>query len=425
MFERLHASIIKEFQLLIKDKTGLTILFIMPVVLIFIMTMIQHEAYKSINETGIPVLLINDDQERLGNAVKSSFEQTPIIQVVEKTSADFSDKDQIRQSVLDGNYMVAVIVPKDATKILKHDIENIMGQFFDETELKPGDLKEIKVDLIVDPIARESFVMAISSGLKEAIANIKTQVMFQLMAENMKEALGTEQDMKIPEKDFFQFNEEYAISEGKGLVPNAVQHNVPAWAIFSIFFIVVPLAASIINERSEGLFIRLNTLPGSYLSILSGKLLIYIIMALIQFAIVIFIGKYLLPLLGLPILNLGPHKLPLVILCIAVSMTAIGYGLLLGTFFDTPAQSSIFGGISILILSALGGIWVPVSVMPPIMQSIAEFSPLNWALNGFYELFIKGGSWVNIQNNVLKLSLFFVVSLFGSFFIYKTKINFS
>lgn len=408
---------------MVKDKTGLTILFVMPVVLIFIMTLIQHEAYKSLNEKGISVLLINDDQAKLGNAIRESFSLTKMVNVTEKTSVEIGGRSEIKKSVLNGEYMVAVVVPEKASKILEKDIESIMGQFIHEEKMNPDDIEEIEVDLIVDPIARESFVMAISSGLKESIANIKTQVMFQMMAVQMQEALGNEQIAEIPNEDFFKFNEEYAISESSGFVPDAVQHNVPAWAIFSIFFIVVPLAASIINERTEGLFIRLKTLPGSYLSILSGKLILYVLMAMIQFGMVLFIGKFILPMLGLPILNLGPSKFALLILCIAVSITAVGYGLFLGTLFETPAQSSIFGGISILILSALGGIWVPVSVMPKIMQSIAELSPLNWALNGFYELFIKDGNWSDIQSNVLKLAVFSVLSLISSFYIYRTKIN--
>jgi ABC-2 type transport system permease protein len=234
--------------------------------------------------------------------------------------------------------------------------------------------------------------------------------------------MDIEQQVSMPEQDFFDYKEEYALREGKTIYqPNAVQHNIPAWAIFSIFFIVLPLGGSIIAERSEGLFIRMRTFPGSYLSILSGKLLVYFWVALLQFSIIIALGLYILPVLGLPTLDIGTHPAALVGLTIALSLAAVSYGLLVGTIFDTPQQSAVFGGISILIMSALGGIWVPLNIMPHFMQTISSFSPLNWALLGYYELFIKGGDWHAIQYQVFKLSLFFVGALLISYRVYKLK----
>jgi ABC-2 type transport system permease protein len=33
------------------------------------------------------------------------------------------------------------------------------------------------------------------------------------------------------------------------IMPNSVQHNVPAWALFAIFFIVVPLSINLVKEK--------------------------------------------------------------------------------------------------------------------------------------------------------------------------------
>jgi ABC-2 type transport system permease protein len=135
------------------------------------------------------------------------------------------------------------------------------------------------------------------------------------------------------------------------------------------------------------------------------------------------LGVFLLPLVGLPVLNLGPHLLALSILTMVLAMAAVGYGLFIGTLFDTPQQSAVFGGISVLIMSALGGIWVPMNIMPDVMQTISSCSPLNWALRGYYELFIKGGDWGAIQGEVMKLLVFFFVCLAVSYKLFKHKTN--
>jgi ABC-2 type transport system permease protein len=48
---------------------------------------------------------------------------------------------------------------------------------------------------------------------------------------------------------------------------------------------------------------------------------------------------------------------------------------LLGTVADTQEQSAPFGATSVVVL-AVGGIWVPVFLMPEFMQTIAKFSPM-------------------------------------------------
>jgi len=421
---QLFATLIKEFKVLLKDKTGFSILFIMPLFLVVIMTLIQNGVYNSFNESGIPVLLLNYDNDRLGNEVEKGFNELPIFKITVADSATYPTEEHIKKAVLDGKFLVALVIPKDATNKLRTNVEGMVALLMQDSTANSNDsLDLVNFKIIIDPIAKKSFIVAVNSGLKEYIASIKTKLLFELLANTINTSIGNTEEVKIPEEDFFVFNEEYALPKNDEEVyePNAVQHNIPAWSIFSIFFIVLPLANSIISERSEGLAIRLKTFPGTYLSILSGKLLLYFIIAITQFVMILMLGKFLFPLIGLPQLMIGNEILPLAILTMAVAVSSIGYGLMIGTIFNAPPQSAIFGGISILIMSALGGVWVPINVMPEVMRNIAAYSPLNWALMGYYEIFIKQGGWVEIKYDVLKLVIFFLCCLSISYYIYKTK----
>ncbi len=421
MIKRGIATFIKEFKLLKHDRLGILVLFAMPILLILIMTLVQNEAYKSLNEAGIPVLFVDRDQDSLSYTVEKGFESSKLCQLTVDNGTRYPDDAAVRKAVLEDGFLVAIIIPKGSTQALRDNIGEIMDALFEGDEFDPDKAMEVvQISIIVDPIARKSFVMAITFGLREFIGNVKTGVLFKLMGEKVQEQLPVKREVRMPTIDFFEFEEKYAI-EKTIYQPNAVQHNVPAWAIFAIFFITVPLAASIILERAEGLYIRMRAFPGSYLSKLSGKLIVYVFVAMLQFVIILLIGKYLLPLMGLPVLHVGESYFALFTLALAVSIAAIGYGLLLGTVFNTPPQSSIFGGVSILIMSALGGVWVPINIMPAVMQDIAAVSPLNWGLSGFYELFLKEGTFVTILPNVIKLLVFFAVCLIASVFIYQRK----
>ena len=80
---------------------------------------------------------------------------------------------------------------------------------------------------------------------------------------------------------------------------NSVQHNVPAWTMFAMFFILYPLAGNFIKEREEGSMLRLRLISGSQFPVIAGKFAFYFIVCLIQFLMMIAVGIFIMPLLGL------------------------------------------------------------------------------------------------------------------------------
>ncbi|MBA3704769.1 MAG: ABC transporter permease, partial [Bacteroidetes bacterium] len=84
---------------------------------------------------------------------------------------------------------------------------------------------------------------------------------------------------------------------------------------------------------------------------------------------------------------------------------------MVGTILSTEQQGAIVGSLSILLLSAIGGVWVPTYVMPEVMREISVVSPLNWSLNGFYELFLRGGDTTSILPHAIKLISFFILTM--------------
>ena len=62
--------IYKDILILIRDRGGLAMLFIMPVALVVIMTSLQDSTFRSLNERGIKLLLLNHDKDSLGLAIE-------------------------------------------------------------------------------------------------------------------------------------------------------------------------------------------------------------------------------------------------------------------------------------------------------------------------------------------------------------------
>jgi ABC-2 type transport system permease protein len=194
-------------------------------------------------------------------------------------------------------------------------------------------------------------------------------------------------------------------------LPTSVQQNVSAWAVFGMFFIVLPLGGVIIRERQDGTFVRLRTLPVPYLTILLGKLMAYVTVCWGQFLFIVLVGKVVLPLLGAPVLTLGSDPVALIVVVTAIALAACGYGIMLGTLARTFEQASMFGPVSVVCAAAIGGIMVPVYVMPHLMQKISLFSPLAWGLNALVEIFVREGTLRSVLPELGYLTVFFAVTL--------------
>jgi ABC-2 type transport system permease protein len=122
------------------------------------------------------------------------------------------------------------------------------------------------------------------------------------------------------------------------------------------------------------------------------------------------VGIFLFPAIGLPGVDVS-GKLPMLYLVALFSgLAAIGLGLLIGTVAKTQEQAAPFGATSVVILAALGGVWVPVFVMPKFMQFVSKISPMNWGLEAFYDVFLRNVSFVKILPEISLLLLFFLTT---------------
>jgi len=141
-----------------------------------------------------------------------------------------------------------------------------------------------------------------------------------------------------------------------------------------------------------------------------------VIICVVQFALIMAVGRFVLPIFGAPVLNVGSAPAALIVITVSAGLAASGYGILLGTIARTYEQASMFGAVSVVICAALGGIMVPVYVMPKVMQSVSVFSPLSWGLKAFQEVFVRGGTVRSVLPDTALMLLFFVTTTLIAWF---------
>jgi ABC-2 type transport system permease protein len=418
MISKLSACIKKEALLLLRDKVGLSLLFIMPMVLIFVMTLIQDAAFKTINEKGIPIIFVNNDHDSLGILIEQGLKNNDLCSFNDSIDGKPATAALAQKAIADGKFLVGIVIPKNATQAIRKNVTNLVSETMNTKETvsvnDPNIPDSVEITILIDPVAKKSFLMSVTSNLHEFISEIKTKIMFQTFSDQITEIIpdkSTAPKNTFTKTQIIKYKEVYASKSEDKIVPNAVQHNVPAWAIFAMFFIAIPLSGSIMKEKNEGSVFRLHTMPSSFLLLVNGKIIVYVFVCLIQFLLMLSVGLVFLPMLGLPTLVLGSSYMGIFILTLATAFAATGYGVMVGTLATTEHQAAIMGSLSILLLSALGGVWVPSYVMPELMRNISAYSPLNWALSGFYKLFLRGAGVSDVLIDALKLFAFFIITM--------------
>lgn len=401
---KLWRSFIKEILLLKRDIGGIVIIFVMPLLLIVTITLIQDSTFKNMEGSKIPIIFIDNDNSEISESIKKQFENSKTFELL----TNFNEK-SAEEAVFGGDYQMAIVIPKNLTKDINTNIDSkvqaIVSSFGLETDssaVKKNTSKAKDIRLYFDPATNISFKNNVMNAVNKMVFEIENKKIYKAF----QDQLGTKEDLK--NKSLIAFKE---ITPKKGnldVLPNSVQHNVPAWALFAIFFIVVPLSINLVKEKSQGTSIRARISPTPYFIHILGKTCTYLIICVIQFLLMVAVGIYLFPYMDLPQFDVSGKMLPLIIVTIFSGLAAIGFGVLLGTIADTQEQSAPFGATSVVVLAAIGGIWVPVFLMPEFMQSIAKFSPMNWGLNAYYDIILRNSGIGGIAKEIIFLFLFYI-----------------
>ncbi len=370
-------------------------------------------------EPNVHVLFVNNDADSLGINMEKGLRSSGFFDVIDSVNHVPVTQESARAAVKKGDYLIAIVVPKGITQTMRANVRVAVAKtlagfgMFNPMLLNNIVQKEVDtVTLFFDPTIRKAFKNAVVSSIKEFNYQSETGMVFRSFNTEMAKQFPAYKPPDIEYREVLRFKEVFPNYKQEEEIPTTVQHNVPAWAIFAMFFIIIPLTGSMIKEREEGSLSRLMAMPVSYIKLLLARVAIYFVVCLVQSLLMIFSGIFILPLFHIPMLIIGNHIPELAVMIIVTALAALGYGLLVGTIANTHQQAAAFGAVSIIILAAMGGLWVPVYLMPTVMRHIAVFSPLNWAISGFYNIFLRHGGFATILNPAIKLLIFFLISVF-------------
>jgi ABC-2 type transport system permease protein len=414
---KLWATIKKDLRILFRDKMGVLFMFIMPVILAIVITAIQNSTFQLINDNKVKLLLNNHDKGSSGKELVKAIEKIGMFKII-KVEEQETDP-QVIQRMHKKDALLAIIIPVDFSSKMEAKANGIaekaLNNFGAPVDTSGGKSKKATIDslepitLYYHPVLQESFRQSINGALRSSLQLVESKQILKSLYYSLNEA-------ELPDslqKDFLNnnvaINEVPVSRDGNRSTPNATQHNIPAWTIFAMFFIVISLGSAVVREKMNGSFMRLKTLPTNYLVALLSKQLTYLAVTLLQAAVIFAIGVWLFPVMGLPKLNLPADLTGLFFVCLVCGWCAVSFAICIGVFAQTQEQANGIGAVSVVLMAAIGGIMVPSFAMPDSFRIVMNMSPLHWCLEAFYGLFLEGGKLKDVLINILPLFVITVV----------------
>ena len=372
----ISAMIKKEFLLVFRDKKALALLFVMPAIFILIISVAMRDVFTG-NSVSFNISIKDLDGSSISKELSSN------ILKIRSFNQVSHDKAQI-----------IITIPKNYVKERK------------------------KLNIKIKDTIKSDEIELFKAKLLKTIVNLKLKIIKNRLMEFSDEAAVAIDSVSLDSTNLF------SIKYNKNSdIPNSTQQSVPSWIVFGMFFMITPIATVFINERKQNTLSRLSSMNVSAYAMILSKIVPYLVIGQIQALIMIGVGMYVVPLFDTPALAINGSVLALVFLSFSLSVSAVGLAMLIAVNANTTEQASTIGGILSILLGAIGGVMVPKFIMPHSMQILANISPMSWGLDGFLDIFLKGGGIVMVLNKSLMLLLFGAITLGISIAILKYKIK--
>ena len=397
---------LKDLTLMFRDRAALVFMLLAPFLLTIGMGFVTGRfSGGSSGLSDIPVVIVNLDNEQLGDALADVFSSQELADLMEPTES--SDPETARQLIDNDEAAAAIIIPEGFTR----SIIPAEGTAFDAGFVQP---EAVKIEVYANPSRPTSsgVVKAIVDEFMSRVEEGRTSGMtsiVQLMQAGLLDPQNAEREARALFQDVDQ-TQATAITlktnqEGAESVEfDILAYMAPGMALLFLMYTVSYGGRSILSERSQGTLPRLLVSPTSTLQVLGGKVLGIFFMGVAQVGILILASSIL---FGVK----WGDTLGLAILILATVLGATGWGMLITAIARSPAQVASLGSAVMLIFGILGGSFINIDQMPALVRTLSKITPNAWGLDGFTTLAL-GGTLPNLAEPITALLIMGTV-LFG------------
>jgi ABC-2 type transport system permease protein len=388
---------IKDLKLMFRDRAALTFMLLAPFLLTIGMGFVTGRfSGNSGGLSDIPVIIVNLDNEQLGDALADVFYSKELADLMEPGAS--SDAEAARRLIDDDKASAAVIIPEGFTRSIIPAEGTVLDDSYVQTQ-------PVQIEVYANP-SRPTSAGVIKAIVDEFLSRVeegRTAGMTSI-AQLMQAGFLNSQNAESEARALFENMDETESAAIKLKTNNegaqAVEFDLlayfaPGMALMFLMYTVSYGGRSILAERSQGTLPRLLVSPTSNAQFLGGKVLGVFFMGIAQVGILILASAMFFQ------VRWG-DPLGIIALILAAVFGATGWGMLITAFARSPAQVGSIGSAIMLIFGILGGSFISLDQLPSFIQVVSRITPNAWGLDGFTTLAL-GGTLQNLGEPILAL----------------------
>jgi linearmycin/streptolysin S transport system permease protein len=376
---------IKDLKLVFRDRAALIFMLLAPFLLTIGMGFVTGRfSGSSSGLSDIPVVIVNLDNEQLGNALADVFSSKELADLMEPSAS--ADPRAARRLTDEDQAAAAIIIPEGFTR----SVIPAEGTMLDQNYIQP---EPVKIEVYTNPSRPTSagVVKAIVDEFVSRVEEGRTSGMTSIV-QLMASGVLAPQNAGSEARNLFQNvdeSESTAITlkknqEGADAIEfDILAYMAPGMALLFLMYTVSYGGRSILAERSQGTLPRMLVSPTKTSQILGGKVLGIFLTGVAQVGILILASSVF---FGVK----WGDALGVIALILAAVFGATGWGMLVTALARTPAQVGSIGSALMLIFGILGGSFINLEQMPPLVRTLSKITPNAWGLDGFTTLGLGG-----------------------------------
>ena len=362
----------KDFTLIWRDRTALLLMLAAPFVLTLGLGFVSGRfSGGSTGLSHIPLIVVNQDPGQLGTALVNVFSSADLAALVAPSAG--ADAAAARQQVAADKVAAAVIVPAGLTASIIPDIATGQTGPAVAVEVYANPARPVSA-AVIEAIVNE-FMSRVETNRVSGAVTVQQLLAHGLVTNAQLAQLGPAlagpgaADRSTPLISVQRADQaQTGALPGQALEVDALAIFAPGMALMFLMYTASYGGRSLLAERAEGTLPRLLSTPTGGAQVLAGKLFGMLLTGVAQVSVLV-VGSSL-----LFHLKWG-DPLALVLLILAVTLAATGWGTLLAAFARTPAQVGSLGSALMLIFGMLSGAFIPLRTFPAWLQSLAHLTP--------------------------------------------------
>jgi ABC-2 type transport system permease protein len=364
---RLLSLIRKEFIQIIRDPRTLAMIFVMPVMQLFLL------GYAATNDVrNISLVVFDQDKSPQSRELLAAYRAADYFRL----DYDVNDEESIRYLIDSNRARAAIIIPPDyAQKIAS-------GR-----------------------VAQVAFVI---DGSDPTVASTALAAA-NLIAQSKSTAIMTERLAARGQAGAIQFPVETRTQVWYNPDLVSAYFMIPALIGQILFTITIILTAvSVVRERERGTIEQLIVTPIRSWELVVGKITPYVVIVFIDMIEVLVAGVLI---FGIPI---NGSLTLLLVLSALFLITTLGLGLFISTIANTQQEAMLSAMFTMLPSIFLSGFFFPIAAMPLPLQWISYLMPPRYFLIIVRSIILKGAGAENLVEEIVALSIFAVVIMGGA-----------